>query len=1661
MRKRLALKMLLGHYYLLGSANVALILRRLKKAQSKYSGNMIMPASTAVHSNAFNFQSYVQHGVDPRTGQYTVSLSVPELNSNALAGPPLQLSIAFNPMNAVDGGFGLGWGINLTEYNPRTSMLSLRTGETFQVTGSGDTPDIAEKKLDTFHFHSDGNDRYRVVHLSGLVEVLQVGGGSDKRLAVPVQVLAPDGRGLNLSYVPFNGGQRLSTVSDASGVLLRVDRNEISDEVHLQLFPGQGPEGQPLALFVLQLDSAGRVSRIVLPTEDKACWQLTYKVIREIGCLTDVRTPAGAHETMEYGDSGHPFPAEAHPALPRVTRHVVDPGADQPPVDVHYGYSPENFLGHRALSSWSDDGRDNLYRVADPSFRYDSTATLWAEGKAQRTVQRFYNRFHLLTDEITIQGNCRKWVTTTYYADLPENLNKAFDDQPPQCQLPWSEETFWDLTDDHNARRTQKSETRFDAYGNVIERINADGTREVNEYYDVGGEGGLCPPDPENFVRSLRSRTTFPATSAFGNAPTLRTDLEYIALQPLPGDYSKPFVVEHRQTLGEVGGTELKRVQTEYYDDPDAPLLLGRPRSISETLSELATFNDYVYHAGRNARLDEETLAITETQTGFDGTKQVVTQHLSLRTGQPILTQDLNGVEVGFTYDTLGRVLCETIAPGTDYQASRSYTYHLVGGDNKGPARQELTDVRGVKTRTRFDGLSRPVYEEQQDTDAARANGLAREGAVFRQTYQAWHDALGQRVQERVVDWLGQDDLALDTRYYYDAWGERLRVTQPDGVSEVTEMSPFGPHGPVERRWLESADTPARISDRRVSHYNRFGKTCRIEHIDDNATAVFVLEQDYDGLGQCVTSRELFDGLEFPTVYTYDAFRRVVSTQLPDQTLLQHEFAPHSEEALPVGIRVKPANAALPEVVAGLQAFDGLDRLAHRIVGGRRETYVYEGGSPQPFRRTTPAGRQIQFDYVRSLGDAPRTVTAPDDAATYQYAPLSGEMTGAANSQGRRTYVYADTGGVTTERWTTRAGDEHASDYVVSRLGRQLRRTDSGKGAARYSATTTCHYDRHGRLQATEQGVLRTEIVHDNLGRPATTTTHNLLTRQTLVNELVFDTFGRETLRTLRVGGRKFTVTQHWRADDELSRRELHVDGRLLLDEAFHYDRRGRLQRHVCEGEQCPQDRHGNTITQQVFTYDAMDNITRCITNLEGQEPDVADYEYADADPCQLILITHQNNPDTEHFTYDDDGNLLNDHQGRELRYDSLGRLLAMAASHEQTAYHYDGHGELIEMVDAESSSTLRFYQGFQLNHTVRDGKSVHVLYADEEPLGEQSSHGGSARLLLATSIGSIIGEARQDAVLTAAYTAYGESGNELTALLGFHGECREPGGWYLLGRGYRAYCPALMRFNRPDFDSPFGRGGLNPYVYCQGNPVAFRDRSGHRRELPEYKYPPPPVEEPSSGGGWLKWLGVAVSGIFLAVSVVAAPWSLGMSAPLMVASMKGIAMQAAAIGMQVVGTLSTDPTVQMIMMVGSMGLGIYGGIVSAKANAAGKLLIKQQKAGVAPVFNAGMGASDDVFKMPRPHLNTPSGTQSMRGVARHGDTAAGAMPAALATPRAGKLPPPQSHLPRVRLPARRYPLAVKKRADMFTGKPLENSFLWIQRGVRGSPYVAGMRTYR
>ncbi|MFJ4442038.1 RHS repeat-associated core domain-containing protein [Pseudomonas sp. NPDC089422] len=90
-------------------------------------------------------------------------------------------------------------------------------------------------------------------------------------------------------------------------------------------------------------------------------------------------------------------------------------------------------------------------------------------------------------------------------------------------------------------------------------------------------------------------------------------------------------------------------------------------------------------------------------------------------------------------------------------------------------------------------------------------------------------------------------------------------------------------------------------------------------------------------------------------------------------------------------------------------------------------------------------------------------------------------------------------------------------------------------------------------------------------------------------------------------------------------------------------------------------------------------------------------------------------------------------------------------------------------------------------------------------------------------------------------YSPYGFIRTDLaTTLLAFAGQRLEViTGSYPLGNGYRTYHPGLMRFTQPDAFSPFGKGGLNGYGYCLGDPVNRVDLNGRWPSVPTWMKKP------------------------------------------------------------------------------------------------------------------------------------------------------------------------------------------------------------------------------
>jgi len=165
--------------------------------------------------------------------------------------------------------------------------------------------------------------------------------------------------------------------------------------------------------------------------------------------------------------------------------------------------------------------------------------------------------------------------------------------------------------------------------------------------------------------------------------------------------------------------------------------------------------------------------------------------------------------------------------------------------------------------------------------------------------------------------------------------------------------------------------------------------------------------------------------------------------------------------------------------------------------------------------------------------------------------------------------------------------------------------------------------------------------------------------------------------------------------------------------------------------------------------------------------------------------------------------------------------------------YQYDPLDRLADCEATGQTATRRFYLKDRLTTEIQGPVQRSMFQHDDQLLAQQLHENDAVETaLLATdqqrSVLQLL-DATQPHPL--AYTPYGHrpADNGLLSLLGFNGERPDPvTGHYLLGNGYRAFNPGLMRFNSPDSLSPFGEGGVNAYAYCVGDPVNRTDPTGH-----------------------------------------------------------------------------------------------------------------------------------------------------------------------------------------------------------------------------------------
>ena len=152
---------------------------------------------------------------------------------------------------------------------------------------------------------------------------------------------------------------------------------------------------------------------------------------------------------------------------------------------------------------------------------------------------------------------------------------------------------------------------------------------------------------------------------------------------------------------------------------------------------------------------------------------------------------------------------------------------------------------------------------------------------------------------------------------------------------------------------------------------------------------------------------------------------------------------------------------------------------------------------------------------------------------------------------------------------------------------------------------------------------------------------------------------------------------------------------------------------------------------------------------------------------------------------------------------------------------------------DANQNARQFFYCKGKVSTEINGDARWRLLQANNRILVQNNlkTPGLLSTLVACDQQRSVLSMYEGKAVESQAYSPYGHhmQVSGLLSLLAFNGERQDAiTGRYHLGNGYRQFSPVTMRFCSPDSWSPFREGGLNAYVYCEGDPTNRTDPTGH-----------------------------------------------------------------------------------------------------------------------------------------------------------------------------------------------------------------------------------------
>ncbi|PIB47132.1 hypothetical protein AOA59_01245 [Pseudomonas sp. 2822-15] len=1478
-------------------------------------------ASDSETDPIFNATTQERNAVDPRTGLFELYLPLCTVTGNDGNGPAVKVDILYTPTINNEAALGDGWCPRMSSWRAAHEKLTLHSGETIELKKNKNMKNTAVAAT-----WSDG--KLTVARKDGRTEVLAL--QSDSGVYMP-ESLTMDGKNfvyftwatiphvisgktyyqVKLTGIKDGRSRRLLEVVYVPAVM---GSNYKPEMVYFAFWPGS-PE---TITYTLSIDDFALRS---VSLEDGS--KTTFNYLDHPVCgrlLNETVNFDGLTESVEYKDNGLKFPDNPKlSALPCVSSHTLTPTGTGTPVITTYEYARdgENSKNYVTIK------REGVPAIRSTHYRYDAQHNVKSETVTQGggEVATIYD--YVKGKPIGLGTRFGSSIaTTTYKKEAKENsiVIKNFlnddgglirtiqdgvthevgyvDETLPLNETLWYPLFIWLRKEIPSPLLLEESVLKSIFPSS---RVNVDAIYDSN-FFPVGIRDG----DQSN-LWNIAQCSLYQYGSIEGLSETKLTSTLRVTFA---GDDAKEgaYVIQ----------------QNSYFEGRD--FRTGRPKSISQATvrpghftGEPARYFDYTLGG-----VDETELTTTTTDTDERGNQRTSSETHSTLSGRLIRQVDVDGNRTDYGYDAYGKLATlTTCAQSPTYRQTTTYTYPA-------PGQVQVTGPEGLTHLSQYDGQGRLVSEyrvEQGQNILIKAVSYDALGRELRTTHYKHTD-------NQLSEW---EELE------YDEWGQVRCRTYSDGRKVFDVYDPVA----LTRTHWAGKDTDKHAI---VTHYNANKTIRKVEwknqqgHVYQTQTATYNLvrqvktlytegergittvEYSYDAFGRLLRETHSEKGkgaTDVATVYTYRYTRS------------KHWLQPEAEQ---VDIEFDNKTYTL-----GKRSFDSWGRVTSITRGASTETFTYTGASGVPAKTVTAQGSILEHEYIKELGNRlARTRTAnAGEEKTFTYAYGTQGISTASEGEHLLSYSHDLSLRVTEQSVQAEPGVTKKIKFDYSPQGRLLSVTspldlkaefeyDSPKGLP-YTTTGADVLTKH---LTDDQGRLREESVHKKDSYDVLCT----------VNYAYDGSLGEVSRIFYGPKDVDFKVASAYENDGKLTSVELrqgNADNASKLPESKKYDtvlgRReyiytpgGRLGTCLTTGVWCPKNPKGKDISKQVFTYDALGNVTTCVTTFSDGE-NTATYTYDGLKGFCLTQVdnSHVDYTSTASLSYDPAGRVTQDQTGKKYEYDWLGRLIKAGS----IRYTYDPTDRLMTR-DHDGKKTQLMYDGNNVTGEYKldgSGDARELLPASSACIVQRSRMSGVNRTLylLCDANGTVIYTYDSTAGTGQhhAYTAYGEHFSQDTdSMLSFKGEHRDPStGHFALGMGYRFYDPSTMCFNAMDDLSPFDRrAGRNVYAYCaEDDPINHHDPSGHfsvsarlRAEWGDRL--PGPMS--------LKGAGQLINNILWGgIGVMVAIMSGGLALPLY-AALIGLAVISLGAGVASVLLSETHPELSNVLAWVSLGSGAAGG---------------------------------------------------------------------------------------------------------------------------------------